>query len=304
MSADETLLQWIRARDALNDLAHRLVGFHALDGAELIVPVFRDPELDFLRSVSWLYKHYFEAGDPSIKFLIGMLDSYDLDADRNLRSHPQTVRDLRTEHQHALSFQSESDLIVRNRCAKWYLAACGTRQPDNVTQWRLCLVRLLDDGLAFMRCISAALRAMERDDALLTHLESWKHRKLRTHRAHEFDPIISEVARDIGRDLLDVAAFRNRYIDAWNAQLRLLEPTYYFPLECRKLVETTMTRDAPAALPITGTDVIQELGIVPGRKVGEILRLAHSIYERKPCSKNELLQQLRVIQATVDTKLV
>src|SRR5256885_1435386 len=76
--------------------------------------------------------------------------------------------------------------------------------------------------------------------------------------------VIAQAAGDMGRSHLDVVRFRRRYYDRWMERLAFLTGDYDFALEARRLVESALVLDAASGMPITGTDIINDLGIAPG----------------------------------------
>jgi hypothetical protein len=141
--------------------------------------------------------------------------------------------------------------------------------------------------------LKKCIRAIETDDSRESILLQWKLRRTRYHPPHEFDALIAIVARDMGRDALDIVKFRRKFYDGWKKNLDLLQGAYDFSVEARKLVEHALLTDTTPILPITGLDVIQELGLRPGPLVGEMLKKARDMYIAQPCSKEELITKLK-----------
>ena len=98
----------------------------------------------------------------------------------------------------------------------------------------------------------------------------------------------------MGQDFLDPARICDRYYDKWSKELRLRTGEYDFEFEARKLIEHTLLTDAELPLPITGQDIIRQLGIPPGPGVGRLLKKARILYNETPGSKAELIERLAV----------
>jgi hypothetical protein len=142
-----------------------------------------------------------------------------------------------------------------------------------------------------------ALRAIEADDGREETAASWLFRLMRHHPASDFDRLIEEVAADMGREYLDVVRFRRRFYDRWVEALDALDGEYDFDVEARRLVEHALLTELAAAMPITGKDVIESLGIAPGPAVGEELERALALFSAAPCGRDELLERLRTEEA-------
>ncbi|MGB8685347.1 MAG: hypothetical protein WCD12_20880, partial [Candidatus Binatus sp.] len=47
-----------------------------------------------------------------------------------------------------------------------------------------------------------------------------------------------------------------------------------------------------SVLPLSGDDIMAEFGISPGKRVGDLLKIARKLYDEKPSARDELLSQL------------
>ena len=130
---------------------------------------------------------------------------------------------------------------------------------------------------------------MEKDESRQAICDRWLFRRKRHHEPDQFDELIPVVATDIGRDYIDVIAFRRRYYDRWIAQLRALSSDYNFTIEARKLIEDSLLKDVTSVLPITGADILDGFRLTPGRQVGIVLAEAKKLYEVAPCSREALM---------------
>lgn len=292
MAPGRLLLEFSQKRDQLNILGRKLAGIPVYGSVEMAAPKWSHSEVGFLRVVAWLYVHHQEAGTVSIRFLIGLFDGYGIDSAGDAREHSGIVAALRTELQHNLLPQSDTDLDTQIRCAGWYLQACGTRSPGNASHWKDCLISLLREAVEFVETLDRCLRCLEIDDTLETQVEIWKGRVSRDHRPHEYDRVIQKVVADIGRDELDVVAFRSRHIDRWRREIASLAGGYDFEREARRLVEGSVIKDSAERLPVTGTEIMKTFGLGPGRRIGELLQRAYALYNADPCDGNKWLERL------------
>jgi len=69
---------------------------------------------------------------------------------------------------------------------------------------------------------------------------------------------------------------------------------YNFKVEARKLIEHALLDTMTLVLPITGRDIMGKLDIPPGPQVGNLLEKARIIYNNEHCSRDELLEKLRM----------
>src|SRR6266581_7839188 len=109
----------------------------------LPMPKFTPPELGFIRTTSWLYVLYFEAGRVSVQFLFERFSAFGLDPERNISPHLGLVQQMRTFLQHNLDPRKEQNRRIQEDCEKWLEEHCKTRVPELDRQWNRCLEGLL-----------------------------------------------------------------------------------------------------------------------------------------------------------------
>jgi hypothetical protein len=210
MASSDLLVTFVSKRDSLNRLADALAKTKVYMEVGTPTPRLRDPELDFIRVVSWLYIHHVEAGATSIKFLTGLFDGFAVDGDRRGRSHVTDIGRIRAELQHNLVSDSFSDQITKRHCERWYLAACGTRMPGARKHWTLCVRRILSDAIALLEALEECLRALEADAGLEEKIIIWRRRLTRSYSPADFDRVVETVDRDLGREGLGVTMIAGR----------------------------------------------------------------------------------------------
>jgi len=285
----------VQKKELLNRLGTHLLGgerfiFRAVS---LDLPNLQPAELGFIRSVSWLFVHYNEAGRPSIKFLVEKLPAFDLDPDGLHAGHRRMVGRLRTFSQHNLDPTASHDRSTKRECEDWMEHHCNIRVPIDEDEWACCMHALHTEAVAFFEALVTALRRINDDPHRSMIRTEWSNWIERDHSPAEFDGLISETARDMGRGELDSIRFRERHYESWNKHLKNLSLGYDFKREARKLIEQSLLNDVISVLPITGEDIMHELGVRPGLEVDRILFLAQRIYNRSPCSAPELIANLR-----------
>ena len=289
MSLEEVL----RSHQRISTLARSLIGRRAFDELHVRLPDPTSPESGFIRATSWLYCLYFEAGKVSLTFLRRLGDAYAL-IDRDAADqHLEAVRCLRTELHHNLGF-SDSDLAAREAADGWRRTACGTALPKTPEHWKDCYARIVEDSRRFLGAIEAVVRKIESEgDGAQPHVEEWLRRLEKHWAAPAFDPLIDDVKYRLGREALNTIAFRNLHVDKWRQQLYLLEDGFEFEFEATRLIERTLLDEDSVVLPVTGRDLIEELGVKPGPVVGELLEEARRHFGVHRSGKRKLIAHLR-----------
>ena len=274
-------------------LARSVTGDAAFDEVHLLLPDPANPEPAFIRAVSWLYCLYFEAGRVSLAFLRRLGEGYSVVDRRTADRHVEDVRCLRTELHHNLGVEN-SEKITRSAAEHWRRKACGTALPRAADEWQDCYNHLVDDAAAFLQVVEAVVRRIEAGGhEAEAHVEEWRLRLRRSWPAVRFDPLIEDVKYRLGREALNVVAFRNRYIDKWRKHLDLLDDEFNFEFEATRLIEKALLDEGASVLPITGVDVIQNLEIEPGPQVGLLLEEARRHFQESQCCRAKLLAHLR-----------
>ncbi len=293
MSVHERAYELTREIQRLGSHAARLVDRKSalFEYVSLEMPKLAPAEIGFLRAVSWLYVHYFEAGNIGVKFLVRKFEVYSIDSTRAGVGHQDIVQRLRTYLQHNLDPHKERGAVIQRACSEWFAQACGTVDPSAEEEWQRCLLKLLDDALKFIEALSSCVRQIERDESREMMLEQWRFALDRHFPPYKFDELVAKVASDLGR-ADDPQQVRLRYYDKWNKELSLKSGDWDPATEARKLIEHALLNEMTNVLPITGADIIQRFGIRPGPRVGEILKQARQLYSESPCARDELIAKL------------
>jgi hypothetical protein len=282
-------------KDEINLVASKIEGVdHVFDDMSLRMPNLAPPELGFLRTVSWLYVLYYETGKINIDFIKKLLPTYELDSETNIKNHLCSVQRLRTFLQHNLNLSKVHDYSIQEYCETWFKRNCGTPVPRDENHWNLCLNSILKETLTFLKAIRNCIRKIEIDESVIQIVDQWNFVRKRYHPPYEFDELIAIVSTDMGRDSLDIVRVRKQYYDKWVKELQLYQGDYDFHFEARRLIEHTLLNDMTRVLPITGKDIIDELRIPPGPRVGTLLEEARKINDENfPCSKQLLIEKLK-----------
>jgi hypothetical protein len=292
--ADALLLKIIRKAEDVNALAIALLATTpgVFDQVSHKIPKLEPAELGCIRTSSWLYVLYYEAGRVNRQYVEGLLAAYGLQSGVGA-DHSRLVHAVRTFLQHNLDITEPHDKSLISRCHEWFKAKCGTAVPANDEEWQQCLLAILTEAIEYLDTLEKCLRSVEKDTSRQAICDEWLFKRKRYHSPEQFDELIPIVATDIGREHLDMIAFRNRYYDRWIGQLRALSSDYDFRIEARKLIEDSLLKDVTSVLPITGADILEQFGLAPGRQIGVVLAEAKKSYEANPCSPDALIDRLR-----------
>ena len=296
MPPHESLQRFIRLLDELHFTAVRLTGhrYPIFRSVALRQPdVSRNPELAFIQVISWLYVHYVEAGQPGLHFLFRHAESVSLETAR-IRRHIDDVKYLRTSLQHNLDLSSQRNMEIERSCGEWFSSACGYVQPRTDGEWHMCTRQVLIEAAQLLEGLLLAVRQIEDSEYRHTILTQWQTELNRHHDAAEFDSIVEVVCADLGHEGLDVVAFRNRHLAKWRKRIEQLHDGFDFAYETRRLVEDALLSEWPRLLPITGTDIIRELGIPSGRDVGRALEIARNLFYGGTFNRIQLLNEIRI----------
>jgi hypothetical protein len=250
-------------------------------------------EYYFIRTVSWFYALYYEAGRVNVKFLLEQQKANkDLDPESRFAKHYALVSKLRTFFQHNLVYSEEHDSSIKVHCEQWFKEQCGLIEPIEDQNWENCLLNLLKDACDFLESLIKCIQYIEQDESRDEILLKWDFQRKRYHPPHEFHKLIKIVATDMGRDHIDEVRLYNKYKDDWNKYLALINGDYIFEKQVRKLIEIALLENK--ILPIDGTDIMEYFGLQPGSQIGQLRSKAQDIYNADPyLSPEKILEKLR-----------
>lgn len=281
-------------RDELNGLVYPIKGVERVfENMTLNQPRFSPAELGFIRSVSWLYGFYYEAGKVGVSFLLKYLEVYQLEGEGRHAQHYQIVRDLRTFLVHNLNMEAIHDKKLVQTCQEWFRLGCGTYFPADEEHWQPLLNHLLGEAVEFLEVLRNCVRKIESDERRSLICDQWAQRIKRHYPPHLFDEIIPAVLQDIGRTEMDAIRLRKKYYSDWARIFETYNDEHDFGTEARKLIESAALAENKNTLPITGKDVIDYFEIAPGQEVGNLLEMAKQLYIVERCGKTILLEKLR-----------
>ena len=252
-------------------------------------------EFKFIRTVSWFYVLYYEAGKINVKFLLEKYENYNLDPNLRLFKHYQIVSKLRTFFQHNLVGSGEHDSNTKVNCEKWFQSQCGVIEPVENQEWENCLISFLKDACEFLDALLKCIHYIEQDTEFRdATLSEWEFRRKHNYPSHKFYELIQIVAADMGHKYIPPKKIYNKYKDEWNKDLENLTGDYNFEDVVRKWIEAALLQDP--ILPIDGKDIIEHFQIPSGIEVRNILVEAKNLCSTNPylySSREKLLEELK-----------
>lgn len=248
-------------------------------------------EAGFLRTVSWLYMLYYEAGRGEIEYLIEKIKVYDKTGDNNKNSHYKDIRILRTSFQHNFNPENSKYTSYKTITDNWFLKTINSHTPSMDDEWRLSLEKLIDNAKEFLINLDDVVNNIGSDEFKNSIIDDWNYKSLRNFQPHDFDAIIQIVLQEFGMVHFDALKFRKQNFETWSQELKALTGNFDFNVEAKKLIERDIL--TKPVLPITGSEIIQIFNIQPGLRVKEMIETARKIYLSKPCNREELILKLK-----------
>jgi hypothetical protein len=247
-------------------------------------------ELVFLRSIFWLHGLFHECGGRPLRYCLRQ--SQFQDTEGKGRNYLEELSALRTDAAHNLDQSSERDKATAFICQQWFLKTCQKTPPMPDECWSSCTLALLSGAYTLLERVNAFLSKLKTLDNADLLVEELQRSIVGQVPPYIFDEIVSSVADDLGRSRTDLIKFRVDHFSNWITALDRLTEGYDFQHEARRLVEESFLA-SPEKSPVSGRDIITELGIPAGKEVGSFLLHAQRIYEGGISDKAEILKVLR-----------
>lgn len=289
LAPEQKMYGLISVKQELDSLSISLngIGNKVFDDLSLMQPRLEPAELGFIRTISYLYANYFEAGKVSVKFLKDLLKAYDSESGMKCELHYKLVNDLRTFSQHNLNLNEEHGSGIKENCENWFLCSSGTVLPVTEFHWQNCLRVILDEAQDFLTSLVICLRKLETDESRTELLARWSFKRTRHHPVDKFDKLIDIAANDMGRHYLDATAFRKKHHSKWISKLEALTDDYIFEEVAREMIEYEILSDARPPTTLNGKTLQEDLGIPPGPELGKLLEKMHRFIDQNPTMTKE-----------------
>ncbi|MEU3547249.1 hypothetical protein [Streptomyces longwoodensis] len=277
----------------LDRLTRRLLERQAGMDVSLPPPDFSHPQTAFFATTVWTSAWYKEAWSVSH----GWLES-------QAKALGHTVPDakfvhvlgrLRTFLVHHVDRSRPKDGKTEKTCVEWFEAACGSAVPHAADEWHECLARLLAQNEAHTQFVFDTAKSVERSADRDTLVDQWRS-VLERRDYPRYQRSLQEAAGDLGLERLDdrqLNVIHDQYRARWEKAISQLPHEADFTSAMRLMAEWALLADTGRSLAVGAADVIRTLGLPPGVKVAQALRLAQLLHEIHPDdTTDELLRRL------------
>jgi hypothetical protein len=176
-------------------------------------------ELHFIKLVSWCYVLLFEAGQPTIRYVVSLLRAADPNEHNAISSIINDVNYLRTVRVHNLLPESRGDDYKRRQASIW-LVQNGGDPPD----WPRCCDALCSQVASAIHLLIKKWRRLTTNaedaaaavrDLLVTIDREWP--------PHAFDRIVEDAATEIGLHGFDHVKYRQYRLNTWREWVSFFE---------------------------------------------------------------------------------
>ncbi len=257
-------------------------------------PPASNGEVGFLRLTTWTYSLLHEAGRTSFSILLNFPPNSGFEAEQ--AQHKKTralVNQLRTWLYHNLGFESEREMSLRQEVSKWFLQTCSAIAPTTDNHWEACFLKLCEDVNSLVNyCQTILSGVMNSAEDREQVVEAWRRKLQRDWPAYQFDKLVSDSAARFGEQI-NSRALRERNLSEWKAYLEAVpdgeDPFPYM----ERLIDAAVLNHLKKSIPLSGKDLIGELGIPPGPRVREGLILVQQGVDENVRGRQELLNYVK-----------
>jgi hypothetical protein len=280
----------------IDQVTNAFVGWNFFKAFEKNVN-FNSFELCFKESVSWLYMLFFEAADLNLKFATAKIKDFAIPVNNNGLEVIKLIQGLRTTQQHLMDIEKPDDNDKISYCIEWYKQCVSREKPQDEKEWEKCLHELLDMATGLLGAIFICVAGFASNEFSDIIKESWDRLINRSYSKHDWELVLIKVLEDYGMSHYNTLYIASKELDKWREKLKILKDGFDFSKEARRIIEYYLqTHDL---WPATGQDLI-DLGVKPGKGLGEMIIKAKSLYYEEPCSKEELLKRFKKKYMTED----
>lgn len=282
-----------RLHKDLDRLTWRLLDRQAGTEVTLAPPDFSHAQTAFFGATLWTTAWYREAWVVSHRWLADQAKAlgHTEPDDTFLR----VLGRLRTFLVHALDRTRPADEKTERTCLDWFEAACGSAVPTGADEWHKCLAHLLRQNEAHTKFVLATAKSVEQSPDRAALVDQWRSALERRDHS-KYRQSLEEAAGDLGLDRLNrkrLDSVYDQYRDRWENDIAQLPHGADFARAMRLMAEWALLAHTGNPLAVGATDVMRTLGLTPGVKVSQALRLAQLLHEMHPDdTADELLNRL------------
>ncbi len=257
-------------------------------------PAGRSDEAAFLRLTAWCFSFLFEEGRIVIPFLLqdGMPGGEKGEAAR-YRGTRKTVQNLRTWFFHSLTAASKHDLAVSKAASVWFLATCKSTSPQTDEHWKQCFEILCRDVAGLARhCLGVISAIAASPEDTKTTFADLQRRINREWAPFQFDSVVENAAARLG-ERINARDFRDPRLDAWRKFVAALPDDVDIAREVERLIDGEVANHFRALLPISLSELTDELDLTPGVQVKHAVEVLRSLQDRGISDRAVMLESVR-----------
>lgn len=268
------------------------VGERAFRDATVRPPVGEDSEISFLRLVAWSYAVVFEAGRVAIPYLL-QLPGGTSGTSSDAKVARRRLNILRTWSVHNLGFGSNRDASISRDVQRWFMVTSGMYPPEGAEAWRSCFLALCSDvRLIVEHCQGAMTNVLLAPDDGNAAMADLRRRIDRSWPAEEFHKVVGDAVIRLGMRI-DAEKFSGPRLSRWREFLETVPDSDDLAARMVPMIERDLIDHVADVLPINGRDVMDRLGLAPGRDVGDALLRARELFRSGIVDPAELLERLK-----------
>ncbi len=250
-----------------------------------------DPELRFLRLVSWAYTTLWERSFPNMKIAISSLHVYNMEK-IGLTECRDNVQKLRTFFQHSMEFSSAHDQQTLATTNEWFRNSIGRSYPEH-SDYEPCANHLLDEIHTCVFNVVEFLRNLQSDElGEATIVKQWKRERETTWPKYKIETLVSSTVKRLARSDLSVRAITDQLLKEIQQRLSVAAVDSNLEQVVVDIVEHALSTKFKMSMPVNAKDIIA-LGVEPGQRLGEILKDLREKFEGGMTNKESLLEEAR-----------
>jgi hypothetical protein len=253
---------------------------------------FSNPEHCFENIISWFYVRCIEISGKNLDFIQKKMAPNNIFLSTDGLNFKRLIHAFRTMLQHNLDIvNSPRDQGIKNTCDEWIRHTIGIEKPESDDDWKKLVDRVIDDSIEYFKGIKQCLHLISESEHTDVVAEEWERITKRNYSIHEFEQVLIKVLDVLGlTDFFDPHNLTKLHSDKWMRQLEILPDNFNFQDSAYKIIENFIIENK--IIPIDGHDVIS-IGIPKGPMVSTIINKAKELFASKPCTKEQLLDQLK-----------
>lgn len=250
-----------------------------------------EPELQFLRLVSWAYTTLCERSSPHMKVVVKNLHVYNIEK-AGLSQCLDDIQKLRTFYQHSMEYSSEHDQETLAKTNDWFRKAIGRTYPE-LSDFEPCINFLLAEISKSANTILEFLKKLQKDElSEATIIKKWKHENETSWPKHKIESLVDSTILRIGRSDLNGRAVTEKLLREIQQRLSVAAIDSNLEQVVIDIVENALYTKFKPSMPVGSKEIIA-LGVEPGPRLGEIIEKLRGEFDNGTTDKDLLLDLAR-----------